>query len=296
MSVVSTQQMAVSCQPLGRFTAVRCRFHSSEGSGLSVLEGGRVRLSRCIIDGNASGISISNGKVHMEECIVSNNRFSGIGVNGSQAALTMLRSNIFHHPLQGLEILNDVEAKSVQVENSHLHNNLNGILRWCPPEFDIASVTAELQNTNNVHDNRKGQVVARVLPLGKNLADMAIEANICTFVYTGPNFIEQTVYWCISCGLSGRYRNISLVKGLSEKNLSVSYSFRSGCCKSCAVTCHAGHEVVEHTTTSFYCDCPSFQRGGPGVGASAQTVSSGCLHKQVVSEKVMEKSQYGSSK
>jgi hypothetical protein len=42
ISVTSTQQMAVSCQPSSRFTAVSCRFHASEGS-----VGGK---NKCVFD------------------------------------------------------------------------------------------------------------------------------------------------------------------------------------------------------------------------------------------------------
>lgn len=48
-----------------------CKSHGVESSvitkqtfkGLSALEGCRATLSRCVIDGNASGVSISNGHV-----------------------------------------------------------------------------------------------------------------------------------------------------------------------------------------------------------------------------------------
>jgi hypothetical protein len=96
----------------------------------------------------------------------------------------------------------------------------------------------------------------KIIPAGKNLADMADEANVCTLAFTGPNFVEQDIYHCNSCGLNGR----------------------AGTCVVCARTCHAGHDVTFFARSSFYCDCAMDPR---------------CGHRQVLNEKVMEKEQYG---
>lgn len=86
---------------------------------------------------------------------------------------------------------------------------------------------------------------------------MADEANVCTFVFTGPNFVEQPIFHCNTCGLNGR----------------------AGVCQVCARTCHQGHDIEFYARNSFYCDCAADPR---------------CGHRQVLQEKVMEKEQYGS--
>jgi hypothetical protein len=110
-----------------------------------------------------------------------------------------------------------------------------------------------------VHDNHKGDVRVKDMPAGKNLADMADEANVCSFVFTGPNFVEQEIMHCNTCGLNGR----------------------AGTCVVCARTCHAGHDVTYYARSSFYCDCAMDPR---------------CGHREVLNEKVMEKQQYGVKK
>jgi len=65
------------------------------------------------------------------------------------------------------------------------------------------------------------------------LVDEAIKNNCCTFVVTGPKFVNQTWYFCKTCGLDGN----------------------KGCCQGCANTCHKGHELSEARISSFFCDC-----------------------------------------
>ena len=60
-----------------------------------------------------------------------------------------------------------------------------------------------------------------------------IELQPCTFSKTGRNFQKQPVFHCYTCGLSNN----------------------TGCCLSCALQCHEGHDIVYAKDTRFYCDC-----------------------------------------
>lgn len=101
-------------------------------------------------------------KVKISDSIIANNRFAGLGINGPAAVLRMSSCNVFHHPLQGsrrkksfvgperkigIEVLSDVPLANVTIENCHCHNNLNGILRWIPPDLDLNAVSRTLEST-----------------------------------------------------------------------------------------------------------------------------------------------------
>lgn len=61
----------------------------------------------------------------------------------------------------------------------------------------------------------------------------------CTFRGTGPYWVRQQWYKCLTCAEAGRADN------------------GAGLCAVCARCCHVGHELVEQELSPFYCDCPS---------------------------------------
>ncbi len=67
-----------------------------------------------------------------------------------------------------------------------------------------------------------------------------VARGVCTYAVSGATYPEQFWYFCRSCW--------------SGDN--------NGCCAACAVSCHAGHDVVPHKLSGFYCDC------GAGAGPS----------------------------
>lgn len=68
---------------------------------------------------------------------------------------------------------------------------------------------------------------------------ISVRKPICTFSYSGKNFIKQPWYHCKTCGLTGN----------------------NGCCSACAHYCHKGHDVEFYCFAGsngyphFYCDC-----------------------------------------
>ena len=61
----------------------------------------------------------------------------------------------------------------------------------------------------------------------------ALAQGMCTFTATGPEFVYQEWWECVSCGyVNGR-----------------------GVCASCAIRCHGGCELRGPRRSTFYCDC-----------------------------------------
>ena len=59
-------------------------------------------------------------------------------------------------------------------------------------------------------------------------------SNTCTYGATRDNYVSQYMFHCLTCNLVG--------------NL--------GMCASCAIVCHAGHNVPQPTwAAAFFCDC-----------------------------------------
>eukprot|EP00873_Tetraselmis_striata_P017398 jgi/Tetstr1/437662/TSEL_026329.t1 len=56
---------------------------------------------------------------------------------------------------------------------------------------------------------------------------------VCSYTRSGESFVEQHWYFCYTCGLTES----------------------KGCCSSCAIICHDGHDVVYSGKSRFFCDC-----------------------------------------
>ena len=114
---------------------------------------------------------------------------------------------------------------------------------------------------NSIHDNRKEDIKLRTKIAGKNLAEIADEDNLCTFLLTGPHFVEQDIYHCRTCKLDNK----------------------EGVCVVCARTCHEGHDCSFSYRSSFYCDCASKEE------------FKGCSFREEAEETIYEKDRLGSS-
>lgn len=77
--------------------------------------------------------------------------------------------------------------------------------------------------------------------MAKNIADIIVgkldDDHIskvkCTYSYTTKGYLEQFWYQCKTCWPT----------------------VNNGCCVSCAVTCHKGHDLSELKYSRFFCDC-----------------------------------------
>ena len=105
----------------------------------------------------------------------------------------LIRCNVFHNGLNGIEALGSVQT--LVVSDCSIHDNLNGINRWL---FNVQDATelktiAEMYLAENtIHDNRRDECKVRAMPMdGRSLADVANDENVCTFLLTGPQFISQ---------------------------------------------------------------------------------------------------------
>jgi hypothetical protein len=167
---------------------------------------------------------------------------------------------VFQHRLAGVEGLADIAA--FQVQGCNIHDNLNGITRYLPAGVsseEIAQFTETMKRENVVEENRREEVKVRIMEMGKSLAQMADDENVCSFILTGPHFVHQGIWHCKTCKLDNRM----------------------GVCGICARTCHAGHDVELKYEADFYCDC----------GESFED----CQFREVVAEKVEEKRRLGTS-
>lgn len=78
-----------------------------------------------------------------------------------------------------------------------------------------------------------GRWRSHALPGAVTPAPPRRRAARCSYRESGENFIEQHWYYCYTCGLTES----------------------KGCCSTCAVVCHAGHDVVYSGRSRFFCDC-----------------------------------------
>jgi hypothetical protein len=205
--------MALSVQRNSEVIARNCRFTDSIGSGVSLI-GSSGKFYGCIMDYNASGVSVNGGALEMENCVIHSNKLEGIGVSVSlredeepavdagskEASIALNRCNVFSHKLNGVELH---QISTVSIRDCNIHDNLNGVLVWLKSEAE-AAIEKTIENSNNVHDNRRAQVRAKFLPPGKTLVDEAIETRQCTFSLTGPHFFRQRVFNCHTCNMVGR--------------------------------------------------------------------------------------------
>ncbi|XP_021934340.1 E3 ubiquitin-protein ligase UBR5 isoform X2 [Zootermopsis nevadensis] len=81
-------------------------------------------------------------------------------------------------------------------------------------------------------------VAAMVYPIGSNPDDSPLHVvccnDTCSFTWTGAEHINQDIFECRTCGLTG-----SLC-----------------CCTECARVCHKGHDCkLKRTSPTAYCDC-----------------------------------------
>ena len=235
VGVRSAQQMAVSVQSESYLRATNCRFFQSTGSCLSLLENSVAELCGCILDTCSNGVSNNGGAVTLERCVIFGNHFHGVGGANPNTKTTLIKCNIFANGLNGIDMLADIQDLSVK--DCDVHDNLNGLSLWMPKDSNAEKgeqLRSQMASANQFHDNRREDLKIRVMPHdGRNLAEIALEEDICSFLLTGPQFVEQKVFHCRTCKLDTR----------------------DGCCEICARHCHKDHEVALAYTTSFYCDC-----------------------------------------
>ena len=90
-------------------------------------------------------------------------------------------------------------------------------------------------------DNQKKMLQSFIFPLGKNGCSpddsplhVLCSNDTCSFTWTGAEHINQDIFECRTCGLTG-----SLC-----------------CCTECARVCHKGHDCkLKRTSPTAYCDC-----------------------------------------
>ena len=102
--------------------------------------------------------------------------------------------------------------------------------------FDIIYKTAR-DNSVDV-ENEKKAIMQMIFPRGSNPDDSPLHVlcynDTCSFTWTGTLHINQDIFECRTCGLTG-----SLC-----------------CCTECARVCHKGHDCkLKHTSPTAYCDC-----------------------------------------
>lgn len=87
-------------------------------------------------------------------------------------------------------------------------------------------------------DSERRAMAQMVFPRGSNPDDSPLHVlcynDTCSFTWTGDLHINQDIFECRTCGLTG-----SLC-----------------CCTECARVCHKGHDCkLKHTSPTAYCDC-----------------------------------------
>lgn len=87
-------------------------------------------------------------------------------------------------------------------------------------------------------DSERRVITQMVFPRGSNPDDSPLHVlcynDTCSFTWTGDLHINQDIFECKTCGLTG-----SLC-----------------CCTECARVCHKGHDCkLKHTSPTAYCDC-----------------------------------------
>ncbi|CAK9101522.1 Probable ubiquitin-conjugating enzyme protein 17 [Durusdinium trenchii] len=130
--------------------------------------------------------------------------------------------------------------------------SLHETLLWAMRPYPVLCVPGSWKEVEAVW----GSIVCGLLPLSKfhrpthrealelfstslfegvsgDVSDEVVRTCECTFVHSRHEFVEQDWFHCLTCNLLG-----------SE-----------GCCVSCAINCHRGHELRYNTRSRFYCDC-----------------------------------------
>lgn len=106
--------------------------------------------------------------------------------------------------------------------------------------LDVATRLARLQSGGDP-ENQKKVVQSYIFPLGKagcspddSPLHVLCSNDTCSFTWTGAEHINQDIFECRTCGLTG-----SLC-----------------CCTECARVCHKGHDCkLKRTSPTAYCDC-----------------------------------------
>eukprot|EP01102_Stenamoeba_stenopodia_P018013 TRINITY_DN6552_c0_g2_i2.p1 TRINITY_DN6552_c0_g2~~TRINITY_DN6552_c0_g2_i2.p1 ORF type:complete len:313 (+),score=62.47 TRINITY_DN6552_c0_g2_i2:214-1152(+) len=118
----------------------------------------------------------------------------------------------------------ELRCRKALVLNNH---DVNAASEWLLEHIADPQVDAPLTSSQQRALSQQRRVVSEVV-------DAAVEANVCTFFFTGRNYIAQEYYRCLTCNMRE-----------SE-----------GCCVVCARNCHQNHNLSPATySTSFYCDC-----------------------------------------
>jgi hypothetical protein len=167
-------------------------------------QGGKVHFDRCILEHNDSSgvVCAAEGKLIVENCLVHSNGMNGIGAHGNGTELIVKNSHIFQHRLNGIETHADIQ--SMTVTDNVICKNLNGVKIFVNDATKVSSLQEDILSGNSMRENRREDV--KIIPIegGKSLADMAIEENVCTFLYTGGHFVNQDFYHCYTCKLDNR--------------------------------------------------------------------------------------------
>jgi hypothetical protein len=208
-----------------------CRFYNSEVAGLSSLPDygtGQLALDGCWFDGNGiSGLEVTRGDVTVTKCIFFRNRFNGLGF-GEGTRATVSNCNVFDNRLNGIDVMHS----SATIVDCNIERNWCGVRQVMEPDELVTDLSR-----SNVSENVRAQSVVLEVGKGEDLVAKAEATGVCTFLLTGPHFMNHDrVYRCLTC-MTGYV----------------------GCCRACRDTCHAGHNVqdweADELPMSFFCDC-----------------------------------------
>eukprot|EP01080_Neovahlkampfia_damariscottae_P009335 gene9335-1422_t len=148
--------------------------------------------------------------------------------------------------------------------------DLNYAMDWLLAHIDDPYIDAELTLNQfiAIYQIVTGKNIYQVESLKMRQIKEAVKLNVCTFCVTGPTFTQQKWYFCKDCDL------------VEHK----------GCCESCAKTCHKGHNLVERSVSSFYCDC------GAGEGSHSCKSLDYEKAKEILNNKELQKDLNSNSK
>ena len=102
--------------------------------------------------------------------------------------------------------------------------------------FNVAQRLAKESGSDS--ESQKKLLMSMIYPRGSNADDSPLHVlccnDTCSFTWTGAEHINQDIFDCKTCGLTG-----SLC-----------------CCTECARVCHKGHDCkLKRTSPTAYCDC-----------------------------------------
>ena len=105
--------------------------------------------------------------------------------------------------------------------------------------LDVAQKISRRSSTDP--ESQKKMLQSFIFPMGKNASNpddsplhLLCSNDTCSFTWTGAEHINQDIFECKTCGLTG-----SLC-----------------CCTECARVCHKGHDCkLKRTSPTAYCDC-----------------------------------------